>query len=376
MKKRTKILLISLGCVLCALLIVILVFTQTKALGAGEVSEDGNYAHVMANIGGMSEANPRVVDLAMLGAHDATTYSLEKYGGVSGDVDPAMRTLYKCAWGLSYRYTKTQVSTVSEQFAQGVRLFHFKCTYGDGAWYGCHSLIDGPLSLYIEEILQCLETYPEEIAVLECQLMYAGERTLSGFYSDLFSIAWNGKTLLDFIPYENIELGELTYNDVTVNGTKGGAVVVPVLDKGTSSDEFFDEVKSAYRGKCYARKHGGNFASAWYNRMDSEAVAEGIDASSVKIRENFEKYSGGFRVMQIETTPTSEDLLQTAAAWSLVHKARAHNLAILHNPNFGKWLEVMPVVVCDFATSASGGFNTAINEKLIAYNRALVERLK
>ncbi len=377
-KIKSKLVLCIILEAVLVLLFAVLFLTQSKLLGAGEVS-GGTYSSALSGIGRISEADPRVVDLAMLGSHDATTCCLDGYNGVSGEVNADRASLYQWAWGLSYRYTKTQVSTVYEQLMQGARFLHIKCSYSGGVWYGSHSLLDGPIETYIGDVVKFLQGHPGEIAVLELQLMHGDGTTLSEFLSHVFGAGYGGKTLADFVPYCDIPLGELTYNDVTAGGTRGGAVAVVVQDKAIAGNKaFFDFEESAYKGKCYgevAAGRTGELFSKWFNRMDSSAIAEGLQEQSEKMRADFNKYRNGFRVMQINTTPNLEDAAETVGAWSLIRKAKDHNPRILADPAFDRWMEVMPVIVCDFVTSANGDFNRNINEKIRTYNQNLVDGL-
>ncbi len=371
-KKRTKIILCIAGTLLLALSIALSIICNSLALCAGKISDDGAYTSVMSDIEGISDADPRVVDLAMLGSHDANTYNLTKYKGLSGEVNENATVLYQSVWGLSYRYTKTQVSTIYDQLVQGVRYLHIKGSYQNGEWYGSHSVIDGPMDTYIRDAIKFLQKAPGEIVVLQVQLMYGEGTTISGFLSTLFGIVYGGQTLKDFVPYENIPLGELRYNAVTKNGTQGGAVVVLTGDYKKNS-LFADLEQSEYEGKCYGKP--GCISAAWYNRMDSSALAEAVDKQSERIQESYTKYSDGFRVMQLNTTPTMQDPIDTAAAWSLVCKAKNHNSEMIEKPKFDDWMKVMPVVLCDFSTSANDDFNKKINEKIMAYNQGLAAEM-
>ena len=78
--------------------------------------DDGEYATVLANIDGIVEANPRLVDIAMLASHDSVTEGLELDAPIDyydrtqivGKVAPITR-------GLQYRFAKTQVAGLDVQ---------------------------------------------------------------------------------------------------------------------------------------------------------------------------------------------------------------------------------------------------------------------
>ncbi len=380
LKKRTKVILCTMGAILLVLIIVLSVVCHSRALHAGKISSDGAYASVMSDIENLSDANPRVVDLAMLSSHDANTYNLDEPAGFSGEVKASMVPLYKLAGGLAYRYTKTQVSPIYDQLMQGVRYLHFKISYYDGAWYGSHSLIDGPFEDYVEDVLRFLSNASGEFTVLQFQIMYDSGTTLSAFLARLFGIEYEGHTLADFMPYADIPLGELTYNDVTEHGTRGGAVVMVLRDGALTGTDFYDIEKSVYQGKCYGslteeQPKKIQLANKWYNRMDSDALAEAVSRQCGWMKDNFEKYKDGFRIMQMQTSPTLEDAFATVGAWSLVCKAKTHNAKMLENPAFDEWMKIMPIIECDFTTSANGDFNKNVNEKIMTYNRNLAAQM-
>lgn len=373
LKKRTKIFLWVFGCIFLLIFVALTVVTQTQTLYEGEVSEGGAYASVLSDIENVTEADPRVVDLAMLGSHDANTYKLQPHAPAGENTGGGVKFLYAIAPGLSYRYTKTQVSTVYDQLRAGSRFLHIKCAYHEGKWCGSHSMVDGAIEGYVRETISFLREAAGEIVVLQFQIAYGGESTLSAFVSELFDYEDEGQTLNDFVPYENVPLGELTYNTVTKNGTKGGAVVMfSGEDDLPDVERVFDLQNSEYRGKCYSRN---SMTNRWYNRMKTSAIAEGIAQRCAEIQGEFDRYKNMFRVMQINTSPCGKDFFETVGAWSLVSKAKKHNAEMLNCADFDKWMETMPVVLCDFVTSANGGFNAKINQKIVAYNQRLVKRL-
>ena len=109
--------------------------------------------------------------------------------------------------------------------------------------------------------------------------------------------------------------------------------------------------------------------------MSSAGIAEGMEELCEEARTHPDYYKDALRVMQIQSTPTLEDIWDTAGAWSLVRYAKKHNVEMISNPNFGKWMEYMPIVLVDFVTSANGDFNRRINQIITAYNENLIHAL-
>lgn len=70
--------------IIAGVLIPVVVFTlfftimlNVRDLGVGTGSTDGKYARVLSDIEGITEADPRLIDIAMLGAHDANSFSVK-----------------------------------------------------------------------------------------------------------------------------------------------------------------------------------------------------------------------------------------------------------------------------------------------------------
>ena len=61
------------------------VLNARRSLGVGIGSTDCAYKTVLADIEGISAANPKIVDIAMLGAHDANTASIQYGNPLDGE---------------------------------------------------------------------------------------------------------------------------------------------------------------------------------------------------------------------------------------------------------------------------------------------------
>ena len=112
-----------------------------------------------------------------------------------------------------------------------------------------------------------------------------------------------------------------------------------------------------------------------HNRMSEAAISEYNDVMYDWIASDFEPHKNNFRILQVQSTPSVNDPLETFGAWSLACYAKRHNAAMLEHPNLDKWMKFMPIVLFDFVTTSGGDFNRKINEKISAYNRDLVQKL-
>lgn len=379
--------------ILCGVLIPVVVLTiffsvmlNARDLGVGEGNLDEAYDTVLADIDGITEANPRIIDIAMLGAHDANTFSVSADGPI--DDNPAgeiLKTVLPASSGFQYRMSVTQVVSPYRLLMQGARMLHFKFAYYDGGWYASHSLLGRKFELDIIDVMKFLDEYPGEFVILFFQSTYYGPtQSLHTFHEWLASVEYNGKNIYDFVHYGDVnifgsefvseelaDLADLTYNDVTKNGTEGGVVlfdrreeiVTGTTEPSDYTDLFFDV--------------DANSAARWHNRMGEDVLIENINdyADTLSVRRQFRYY---LRVNQAQGTisvETAGDLLRSIGAWSLVKFAEKYNASLLDDPNFDKWLRIMPVVQVDFANSDYGDFNRRINAKIRARNEEIVRIL-
>ncbi|MBO7152098.1 MAG: hypothetical protein J6V77_04590, partial [Clostridia bacterium] len=135
------------------------VFMHDTTISDDLGADNGKYVTVLANIDGIVDANPRLVDIAMLASHDSVTAGLEPdapvdyydRGQIVGKVAPLTR-------GLQYRFAKTQSVGLDVQLRQGARLFHIKYTDFEGEWYATHTLLSKKVETYILQVLEYLAT--------------------------------------------------------------------------------------------------------------------------------------------------------------------------------------------------------------------------
>lgn len=382
-KKIISMIFLNLLCVLLAALIFV---TQSRALFEGKINTDKAYMHVMAEIEGIAHADPRIVDIGMLASHNANTYALSDFSELCGLSDSAgMQILGQSAGGLMYRYSKNQASDIYDQLCQGARLLQFRSSYHNGVLCGSHTAIDLPMSHYIKDVLRFLQSVDGEVVVLEFRLLWMEDYHLAHAAKDLFDVEYNGQTLKDYVCYENVPLGELTYGQVTQNGKRSGVVMVFDIGRAeaTLGYDYVYDLHSDFDGKIYA---GLTYIPYWEwksivltqlyeSYMDMSRKADGLNAFCDDMLLQPERSFNNIRILQIQGSPTARDLFETMGAWSLLSYANKTNPYMIDHPDFDKWMKFMPVVMCDFVTSAEQDFNKRINQKITAYNRDLVQNL-
>lgn len=373
--------------------------TVTDARGA----VDGNYMSVLGGIDGIVEANPRIVDLAMLGAHGASSYNVKPDAPLSTkDTKSAIGTFAPFIKGMTYRFAKAEAVDVATLLGQGARLFQIKCTNYNGEWWGEHALLSVPLSDIIVDIIDFLSSTSGEVVLPQFEPTYIDkDDNLSSLSEYIATVTVNGKNLYDFVYYDDVnifnitpyqtltpelyaadselvnsgvKIGDLRYNDITKDGTVSGAVLLlkrvddikhPNVMPGRSRYDykFFDMDSNAYHN--------------WHSRMGSKVLFEEIDKSAEYLESNFMLYKDKLRVNQTQGSISSNaaDIGSLIVEWSLLDFAYDHNARLIEHERFDEWLSVMPIVLVDFANSDKNDFNARINEKLREYNTELVATL-
>lgn len=390
MRKKSKILIgvfVPLGIIAVFLTVFLSVIFQAKNIRAGIGATDGSYDQILGNIEGIVEANPRIVDIAMLGGHGVSSYNVQA-GGTFGlsDANGAMAKFDPLIKGFTFRFAKTQMAAVRTLLSQGVRYLQIKCSrYSDGTWWGEHVLLSVPLETIVKDLLQFLSSTQGEVLLPMFEPVYLGENgTLSDLHDFVMSVTYEGKTLMDFVHYDavnifhesgaqGVNIGDLTYNQVTLDGATSGVVLLdsPDEDKldldlihtgnGQYDKYFFDEDTNAFH--------------PWHHRFDSDLLLSMIDDASKKAAQD--EYKDMLRVNQTQGAFNTHfaDFDDMIGKWSLIDFANYHNPRVLDDPRFDEWLKAMPIVHTDYSNCNNKDFNKRINEKLRAYNENLVAGL-
>lgn len=169
-----------------------------------------------------------------------------------------------------------------------------------------------------------------------------------------------------------VTIDDLTYNDVTQNGTSAGVVLMDRREYEIPEGETEESDFSAYFFDI-----DSNASHEWHNRMGTDVLADDIQRYAMEISVT-RLYRWKLRVNQAQATvsvATVGDVFRDIGAWSLVKFAEKHNAALLDNENFDMWLKAMPVFQVDFANSDRGDFNNRVNAKIRARNEEIVRIL-
>ncbi|MDD3170716.1 MAG: hypothetical protein PHO86_00110 [Bacilli bacterium] len=346
-------------------LIVVLLMIGKSSFDFTSWKYDGNEYNDVIKMG-VGTSNPRVVDIAMLGAHDAFTSGIDEKSEVDIAEDAGSilrnRVAGLLANGLFSRLAKAQEVEASTMLVQGVRYFDIRLSFIDGNWYTKHGVISGLFSDSLDELIRFLYENTGEIAILDFQHVYLGENTYDNLlkYLELHEVKpiFNlpGITLTSFINYnpQEISLGELKYNDVTTNGTRAGVVIL---------------MKTEQAGE-YNYVYQDSIRSTWHEDNSTEIMLTKINAEVVLINSN-NLDKDKFRVNQAQKTGlySLNKVATTLVGWSLLDMAANFNPLILEQNNLDDWFKAMPILMVDNATSQKKDFNKRINEYIIVYNQ-------
>ena len=370
--------------------IFVTVFMHDATISDDLGADNGKYVTVLANIDGIVDANPRLVDIAMLASHDAVTAGLEPdapvdyydRGQIVGKVAPLTR-------GLQYRFAKTQSVGLDVQLRQGARMFHMKYTDFEGEWYATHTLLSQKFETYILQVLEYLAT-PEakgEVVLLLLHPIYFGEGvTLDTFHNWLAEVKLDGKNIYDYVNYgatntfdkddaEGVRIGDLRYNDLTENGTKAGVVLFDRREEKLWSEDMEGTATDQYMSKFFDMD--ATATHKWHSRNGYNTMTKLIDEQATIIAES-DEWDNKLRMNQAQpafSVGGISDIFVDLFSWNLKNHSIRYNAKIIDNDNFDKWLSIMPVFQVDFVNSDYGDFNNKVNTKIIAYNQKLVAEL-
>lgn len=315
------------------------------------------------------EGDTKVIDIAMLGAHDAFSHKINLFSSV----DPAeegivtskpVNAVFK---GGLVRVLKAQQASAKTLLNRGVRYFDVRISNYKGEWYTKHGLIDTKLKYYVGDIYNFLKDKPKEFIIFDIQHIYLGDKSMNNFMNYFSNITLMKENLVldDFLNHSSTTpLSDLEYFDVT-GGTRGGIILL-LNDDATAA--------ANHGRKFYERGNGESevkaIRSKWHNRQEVKDIINDINTEANYLKE--EAIKPYFRVNQAQLTPDyMKRPLGTLWNWSLLNLAAKSNKVLLNQPNFKNWLNEMPIFMVDFANTNSGNFNTKINKIILEYNKSL-----
>jgi hypothetical protein len=334
-------------------------------------ADDNDYSDVIRQ--GVKGGDPLVVDVAMLGAHDAFSSRIT----VSSSIDPAedegsivrSKTLSLLANGLIFRLSKAQVGDAAMMASKGVRYFDVRLSNIDGEWYAKHALVSDALSYYLTDLIGFLNANPGEFIIFDMQHVYLGNSSYDDLFDYLASFKVERRSLLDYVNFNPALhiLGSLKYSDVTMGGTRAGVVILAKTPP-THVLRYHYERGNGDKGDSVSIR------SVWHNTSSTEKMLKGIRTEYDSLISD-DSHVGMFCVNQSQKTGVYEgsDLFSTLTGWSLIDLANQLNPLLVSQVDFDSWLNVMPIFMVDYAISSREQFNLMANDAMISHNRRLAQ---
>lgn len=362
--KRRRVL--KIGCLIAAavftLILGLLLFVGQSGFSftADKFTENDFSGIMKANL----TFNPRAVDIAMLGAHDAFSHQISRGSKVDPQEDDGSilnnGIVKVLAGGMFVRLATAQKSGAAELFKRGVRYFDVRITRADDEWYTTHGLLSGKLEDYLKPLVEVLYLSPGEFIIFDIQHAYLGDKSFEDLFEYIASIKYNDMSLFDFVLYNphSTPLETLRYNDITNDGLTGGAVVL---------------AKTGQYAGCFHYKYADSIRSVWHEKNTQSEMLEGIDAEYNTLKDDVSLDRNKFRVNQAQMTGlfSGSAIINTIFSWSLLDMAADFNPKLAAHEDFQKWLSVMPIFMVDYSDSNKDDFSDKVVEKINLYNQSL-----
>ncbi|MCL2212670.1 MAG: hypothetical protein FWB93_02400 [Oscillospiraceae bacterium] len=302
----------------------------------------------------------RVVDIAMLGAHNSFSHAIDR----SSPIDPndtsfvASNPLLLAVGGdIIAGFARTQAHGAGEMLERGVRYFDVRITYAEG-WYTENTLISAPLREYIAETIAFLQDNPGELVIFDIyEVRLGGSANFTALWSYVGEIMVNGQSLFDFVHItpQDTPLHTVTLADATVGGTAGGVII-------------FARTAATQGGHHYP--WSGNLRRVWHNQQETAGIIARMSGEH--------EYLGGgrhdnvLRVGQAQLSPIleGEGLASALLSGSYIAINSAHNAEILLYEGLSDWLTTMPILMFG-AVTYDQEFTRQILEIMSEFNRGL-----
>ncbi len=301
------------------------------------------------------KGNRRVIDIAMLGAHDAFTAGMLASSPANRQELPAvLATLLRPFRRAVRRISRAQCASAYELARRGVRYFDVRVTWDGQNFFATHGLLTGELEGYIRGLLQFLSETEGELLVVDIQHTYLKGSGMPELFAWLDAVRVEGKSLLDYVRFDPAEvpLEALSYRQATRGGS--GVVLLAEWESDKADRRHYireDSIRSEWHNTT---RFGKLFACirAEYARLCADRNA--VDWQR-------------FRVNQAVVTPSLTSLRRFAKA-TLLGEGRRLNAELIRQADFAQWLEALPIVMVDCADSDEGGFNEEVLRVIAAHN--------
>jgi hypothetical protein len=293
-----------------------------------------------------------VVDVAMLGAHDAFSNEINLLSELDPyNTDGIMHGLTGIlVKGFIMRQSVTQISDAETLLQSGVRYLDVRLSYYEETWYTKHNYLSGDFQPIAQQITDFLDENSGEFLVLDFQHISGIDYSKTEDYN-LFIQMLDSYGLTEYA-YEVSDLSTLTYGEITNDGTESKAIIITKFEDSNQK----------------ILKYENSIRSNWADSDDFDYVMEFLIEESNSIEENTEYDK--FRVMQAVTTMkmSGPGIVNALTNWSLINRAKKFNAYLIENDQFTSMLNELPIIMVDYANTNSKDFNDNIMEIIMDFN--------
>lgn len=303
----------------------------------------------------------RLIELHMLGAHDAFTAGLNNNSdpdaaGIKLGDDGSAAAGSDGLWQmLGLTMSRAQSADVDTLLNSGVRYFDVRLSRykDDGEFYTTHGRISdkftGPDGI-ARKIAAWAEKHPGELIVLDFQSLFDIQSDNGGAtqksWTDLMSkLTADGIT--QYVHTSNGSINSLTYGELTNNGSRAAIVLIGQVTGSWADSRFINR-----------RDDDGYVRSNWTSQSSYNNMRTKLAEEIAELQKNSDKYFYKLRIMQAQTTNLN-----------LINDANANNIKILTDPDYDAWSELLPVLMVDNATTDAEDFNAKAVDLLAKKNR-------
>jgi hypothetical protein len=299
--------------------------------------------------------NTNVIDIKMLGAHDAYSSDIS----ITSDVDAYESGIASTVpglflKGLLVKQSKTQITDTEGLLKNGVRYLDVRLSYVDGEFYTKHGYVSTRFESVCEDIVQYLETYKGEVLILDVQHMDGLDYEVDEDYQ-IFYEALEDFGVTDYLySSDNKALRDITYGDITSDKENSGVIIL---------DKFAKITKPTYHYEQSIR-------SNWANDDDFIKTVSFLNEEADLVQEDSE-YDTMFKVAQCVTTMQMDvqGMVNGLESWSLVERAQSFNIHLIQSDEFDNIIEQLPIIMVDYATSNKDDFVDKIMDIIIEKNK-------
>jgi len=299
------------------------------------------------------DEDARVIDIAMLGAHDVFSADINLFSRVDElSADSIMMgvtgVLVK---GFIVKQSVTQVSDVESLLLSGVRYLDIRLTYDDGEWYTKHNYISNNFVEQVPMITSFLNTHPGEFLILDFQHIHGLSYESCMDYNEFLDML-DETGILEYA-YQVDSLTDLTYGELTNDKTEAKVIIISKFTNSSEKVLFYDDA----------------IRSNWANSDDFTYIVNYLQEEATAVTEG--NVDDRFRVMQGVATMqmSGSGIIKALGSWSLINRAKSFNEYLINSEDFASMIEELPIIMVDYSDTESAEFNTQIMEIILDFNR-------